>query len=77
LSGQDVVYANLAGQLEQQARSIVNAMNTVGAKHLIFVSSMGIYNEVPGKRYGSILDPYRKAGFLPVAPMPLAAKKGS
>lgn len=24
-------------------------------------SSMGIYDEVPGKRHGSILDPYRKS----------------
>lgn len=25
------------------------------------VATMGIYDEVPGERYGSILDPYRKA----------------
>lgn len=28
-------------------------------RRLIFVSSMGIYGEVPGERYRSILDPYR------------------
>ncbi|NDQ56136.1 MAG: NAD(P)H-binding protein [Acidipila sp.] len=61
LAGQDVVYANLAGQLEQQARCIVQAMNKTGVKRLIFISSMGIYDEVPGERHGSILDPYRKA----------------
>ena len=62
--GQDVVYANLAGQLEQQARRIVKAMQNTGVKRLIFISSMGIYDEVPGEHYGSILDPYRKAASL-------------
>ena len=59
--GQDVVYANLAGPLEQMARSIVQAMNATGLKRLIFISSMGIYNEVPGQKYKSVLDPYRDA----------------
>ncbi|MBS0611795.1 MAG: NAD(P)H-binding protein [Proteobacteria bacterium] len=45
---QDVVYANLAGPLAQQARNIVQAMQTIGLKRLILVSSMGIYGEVPG-----------------------------
>ena len=62
--GQDVVYANLAGQLEQQARRIVKAMQNTGVKRLIFISSMGIYDEVPGEHYGSILDPYRKSARL-------------
>jgi uncharacterized protein YbjT (DUF2867 family) len=59
--GQDVVYANLAGNLEQMAKNIVEAMDATGVKCLIFISSMGIYNEVPGERYRSILDPYRKS----------------
>jgi uncharacterized protein YbjT (DUF2867 family) len=59
--GQDVVYANLAGNLEQMAKNIVEAMDATGVKRLIFISSMGIYDEVPGEKYGSILDPYRKA----------------
>src|SRR5271165_899551 len=58
---QDVVYANLAGQLEQQAQCIVKAMNAAGVRRLIFISSMGIYDEVPGERAGANLDPYRKA----------------
>ena len=57
--GQDVVYANRAGPLEQMARSIVQAMHATGLRRLIFISSMGIYNEVPGQKYKSILDPYR------------------
>jgi uncharacterized protein YbjT (DUF2867 family) len=59
MRGQDVVYANLAGDMEMQAQSIVSAMDAVGLKRLIFISSMGIYGEVPGERYRSILDPYR------------------
>ena len=59
--GQDVVYANLAGRLEEQARCIVKAMEATGVKRLIFISSMGIYGEVPGENHGSILDPYRNA----------------
>jgi uncharacterized protein YbjT (DUF2867 family) len=61
MAGQDVVYVNLAGQLERQARCIVKAMDATGVKRLIFISSMGIYGEVPGERYASVLDPYRDA----------------
>ena len=61
MNGQDVVYANLAGQLEEQARCIVKAMEETGVKRLIFISSMGIYEEVPAERYRSVLDPYRNA----------------
>ena len=59
--GQDVVYANLAGSLEQMAKTVVESMNATGIKRLIWISSMGIYDEVPGQRYSSILDSYRKS----------------
>jgi uncharacterized protein YbjT (DUF2867 family) len=59
--GQDVVYANLSGDMARQARAIVDAMRVTGVERLIFISSMGIYGEVPGQKYSSILDPYRKA----------------
>ncbi|KRE40310.1 NAD(P)H-binding protein [Paenibacillus sp. Soil522] len=59
MTGQDVVYANLAGDLEKMAKNIVQAMDATGVKRLI--SSMGIYDEVPGEKYGSILNPYRKS----------------
>jgi uncharacterized protein YbjT (DUF2867 family) len=62
--GQDVVYANLAGNLEQMAKNIVEAMNATGVKRLIFISSMGIYDEVPGEKHGSVLDPYRKSAAI-------------
>jgi len=64
MTGQDVVYANLAGEMEQQARCILAAMRKTGLKRLIFISSMGIYDEVPGEHHGSILDPYRKSAGL-------------
>ncbi len=59
MRGQDVVYANLSGAMAQQARAIVDAMHATGLKRLIFISSMGIYGEVPGERYRSVLDPCR------------------
>jgi uncharacterized protein YbjT (DUF2867 family) len=59
--GQDVVYANLAGPLERMAKQIVEAMKQTGVRRLIFISSMGIYDEVPGQKYDRVLDPYRKA----------------
>ncbi len=59
MQGQDVVYANLAGDMAPQARAITDAMHALGLKRLIFVSSMGIYGEVPGETYRSALDPYR------------------
>jgi uncharacterized protein YbjT (DUF2867 family) len=59
MRGQDVVYANLAGDLEPMARSVVNAMHDTGVRRLVWISSMGIYGEVPGQSYSSVLDPYR------------------
>lgn len=50
IKGVDVVYANLAGQnIEEQAQAVVLAMDRVGVKRLIWVSTLGIYDEVPGK----------------------------
>ncbi|MGW1201947.1 SDR family oxidoreductase [Streptomyces cyaneofuscatus] len=48
LQGQDIVYANLAGDLDEQARHIVAAMSTAGVRRLVFVTALGIYDEVPG-----------------------------
>ncbi|WP_040949787.1 NAD(P)H-binding protein [Gorillibacterium massiliense] len=62
--GQDVVYANLAGQLKRMAETIVDAMHATGLRRLIFISSMGIYGEVPGEKYKSILDPYRDSAVV-------------
>jgi uncharacterized protein YbjT (DUF2867 family) len=59
MRGQDVVFASLAGAMAEQARVIVDAMKSTGVKRLIFISSMGIYGEVPGEKYRRVLDPYR------------------
>jgi uncharacterized protein YbjT (DUF2867 family) len=64
MNGQDVVYANLAGNLEQMAKAVVAAMDATGVKRLIWISSMGIYDEVPGEKHGSILNPYRKSAAI-------------
>jgi len=64
MQGHHVVYANLAGDMAEQAQTIVESMTTVGLKRLIFISSMGIYGEVPGERYRNVLDPYRDAAAI-------------
>lgn len=56
VSGQDIVYVNLAGNLEAMAKNIVKAMQETGVKRIIAISSIGIY-ETPLK---SVLVPYRK-----------------
>ena len=57
IKGQDIVYANLSGDLETMAINIVKAMDETGVKKLIFISSIGIY-DVPLR---PVLEPYRKA----------------
>lgn len=64
--GQDVVYANLAGDLDVQAARIVESMTAAGVQRLVFITSLGIYNEVPGRfgdwnrrQIGPVLGPYR------------------
>ncbi|MFD2474832.1 NAD(P)H-binding protein [Amycolatopsis silviterrae] len=46
--GQDIVYANLAGAVDEQARAIVAVMEAEGVNRLVFVTALGIYQEVPG-----------------------------
>jgi uncharacterized protein YbjT (DUF2867 family) len=61
MEGHDTVYANLSGKMEEMAVNIVQAMHATGIKKIVFVSSMGIYGEVPGKQYGEVLEPYRQS----------------
>ena len=69
MQGQDVVYANLTGEdLDIQANSVIAAMKACDVKRLIFVLSLGIYDEVPGKFgewnnavIGEPLKPFRRA----------------
>ncbi|WP_125766243.1 SDR family oxidoreductase [Levilactobacillus mulengensis] len=44
----DIVYANLAGSIEAEAKAVVAAMDASGLKRLIWISTLGIYDEVPG-----------------------------
>jgi uncharacterized protein YbjT (DUF2867 family) len=56
IQGQEIVYVNLAGDIEAMAKEIVKAMHETGVKRIIAISSIGIY-ETPLR---PILHPYRK-----------------
>ena len=56
ITGQDIVYANLSGDLAAMAKNIVKAMKETGVKRVIAISSIGIY-DTPLK---PVLKPYRK-----------------
>lgn len=56
VSGQDIVYVNLAGNLEEMGKNIVKAMQETGVQRIIAISSIGIY-ETPLR---PVLKPYRK-----------------
>lgn len=71
VAGQDAVYANLAGNVDAQAEAIIAAMKATGTRKLIFCTTLGIYDEVPGKfgewnnrEIGEYFPPYRKAADL-------------
>ena len=68
ISGQDVVFASLTGNLGKMAAAVVESMKRVGVNRLIFISSMGIYNEIPASvgssgnlRSNLVLQTYRDA----------------
>lgn len=69
MPGHDLVYANLVGDdMEAQANSIIAAMRASSVGRLVFVLSMGIYDEVPGNfgawnnaRLAEHLKPFRRA----------------
>ncbi|NOJ83658.1 SDR family oxidoreductase [Myxococcus xanthus] len=69
MRGQDVVYANLTGDdIDAQAKSVIESMQAAGVKRLVFVTSLGIYDEVPGtfgewnrREIGTYLPPFRRA----------------
>jgi uncharacterized protein YbjT (DUF2867 family) len=50
MNGVDMVYANLANpEIKTQAENIVAAMDKHNITTLVWISTLGIYNEVPGK----------------------------
>lgn len=68
LRGQDVVFAALSGNLSGMAKSLIAAMDTAGVQRLLFIASMGIYNEIPASvgasgnlRSNPMLQGYRAA----------------
>lgn len=69
MAGQHIVYANLTGDdLDQQAHAVIAAMQAEDVPRLVFVLSLGIYDEVPGKfgawnraTIGEDLKPFRRA----------------
>jgi len=56
LNGQDVVFAALSGNLASMAQSLIAAMDQADVKRLLFITSMGIYNEIPASVGGGNLD---------------------
>ncbi|WP_057808438.1 SDR family oxidoreductase [Furfurilactobacillus siliginis] len=65
IAGQDIVYANLAGHnIEDEAKAVVAAMDKAGVKRLVWISTLGIYDEVPGA-YGKWNHEMLDDGYLP------------
>lgn len=61
-------YANLSGPVDRMANTIVESKTPSGVKRLIFATSLGIYDEIPGtfgewnkRMIGSDLVRYRHA----------------
>lgn len=68
LHGQDAVFAALSGNLGAFATQITQAMDRNHVSRLVFITSMGIYNEIPASvgsngnlRFNPVLQTYRKA----------------
>ena len=64
VKGADLVYANLAGNdIVEQARSIVTAMHSSSVGRLVWVSTLGIHNEIPGE-FGRFTMDYLSGGYI-------------
>lgn len=69
VKGQDIVYANLTGEdLDDQAKAVIAAMQAESVQRLVFVLSLGTYQEIPSKFgawneaiIGEDLKPFRRA----------------
>lgn len=64
----DVVCASLTGEVDKYAENIVNAMNNSNINRLIWVSPVGIYDEISGKfgewnkeQLGDVLEQHKQA----------------
>lgn len=68
VKNQDAVFVALSGPLGVYAEKIIAAMKRQKVARLIFITSMGIYNEIPNSigvggnlEYNPVLRPYRDA----------------
>lgn len=71
MAGHDLVYVNLAGDLDAQMQNIIASTQAADVRRIVFVASLGIYDEVPGRfgewnrrEIGRFLGPYRRAADL-------------
>jgi uncharacterized protein YbjT (DUF2867 family) len=71
MRGQSLVYANLDGAVDEHAKGLIAAMKTAHVERLVFVNTMGIYDEVPGafgtwnrEQIGDSIPPFRRAADL-------------
>lgn len=67
----DIVCASLTGEVDKYAENIVKAMNSSNINRLIWVSPVGIYDEIPGKfgewnkkQLGNVLEQHKKAAAI-------------
>lgn len=67
----DYVFVSLAGDMASFAKTIIAAMDEVGVKRMSFVTTLGIFDEVPGAfgqwnnaAIGAYFPPYREASDL-------------
>lgn len=68
---QDAVFVSLSGNLPLYIRNIIAVMEHEAVQRLIFISSMGIYDEIPASvgasgnlKFNPMLEPYRQAADL-------------
>lgn len=71
LEGQDIVYANLGGEIATLAHTVTDAMERIGVQRLVFIASLGIFHELPPafeawnqQMIGGALTDYRRASDL-------------
>lgn len=67
MRNQDAVFVAVSGQLAQVAKAVVTTMTKLQIHKLVFIASMGIYNEIPasigasGNLASGMLQAYRQA----------------
>ncbi|AXQ78791.1 NAD-dependent epimerase/dehydratase family protein [Streptococcus chenjunshii] len=63
VTDQDVIFAALSGDLPAMAQAIIEALDNSASQRLVFISSYGIYGELPGQngRVDPVLRSYRQA----------------